>query len=138
VFIEAAEGRVSVGARGQHGARARRSGKTNGELLQLADGQIDVFVTIDAGMEYQQRLEGRSFGVVVLSAASNRLEALLPLVPRLVAELDGMMAGQVVRVGEVYWRHRHAASAGRVATHVATGGDFLLWQGAVADRVYAS
>lgn len=35
------------------------AGKRNGELLTLADGKYDVFVTLDRGLEFQQNLSGK-------------------------------------------------------------------------------
>lgn len=57
-------------------------GRKNGELLALAAGQFDVFLTIDAGIEYQQNLEQLTVGVIALRARSNRVEHLRPLMPR--------------------------------------------------------
>ena len=47
------------------------AGKKNGELIRLATGKFDAFITIDSNLIYQQNLSGVSFGVVVLSARSN-------------------------------------------------------------------
>jgi hypothetical protein len=47
----------------------------------------------------QQNMAGLSFGVIVLSAPTNRLEALVPLVPRILAELASLAPGQIIRVG---------------------------------------
>src|SRR5258708_34040066 len=58
-------------------------GKKNGELLQLAASKFDVFVTIDKGLEYQQRIAHLRLGVVNLVAPSNEIDALPPLMPRL-------------------------------------------------------
>jgi hypothetical protein len=49
------------------------AGVKNGELLRVASGNVDVFVTIDSNLAYQQTVTGFSFGVVVLVARSNRL-----------------------------------------------------------------
>jgi hypothetical protein len=54
-------------------------GKKNGELLQLAAASFDAFVTIDAGLRYQQRIGRLRLGVVTLVASSNEIEALRPL-----------------------------------------------------------
>jgi predicted nuclease of predicted toxin-antitoxin system len=48
------------------------SGKKNGELLRAASGLVDVFITVDSNLAYQQHLVGLPFAVVVLSAHSNR------------------------------------------------------------------
>jgi len=57
-------------------------GRKNGELLGLAAGHFDVFLTVDAGIEYQQNLGQLALGVIALKARSNRLEDLRPLMPR--------------------------------------------------------
>src|SRR5262245_17466383 len=75
------------------------AGKKNGELLALLAGRFEVFVTIDKNMVYQQNLTQVSFGVVVLSARSNRLADLEPLVPKVLDALRGLKPGQLVRVG---------------------------------------
>ena len=75
------------------------AGKKNGELLRLATGNIDAFLTIDGHLTYQQNMVGLSFGVVVLSASTNRLEDLLPLVPAILTALAALTPGQIVRVG---------------------------------------
>ncbi len=63
------------------------AGLPNGELLSRAAGTTDAFVTMDANLEFQQRLEGRPFGVLVIHAPSNRLADLLPLVGAILANL---------------------------------------------------
>jgi predicted nuclease of predicted toxin-antitoxin system len=42
-------------------------GKTNGELLQLAESQFDLFLTADQKMVYQQRVSGRRISILLLS-----------------------------------------------------------------------
>ena len=75
------------------------AGKSNGELLLLMAGAIDVFVTIDRGMLFQQTLADRTFAVIVLRAHSNRLADLQPLVPQILQALDTVRRGKVVRIG---------------------------------------
>ena len=75
------------------------AGRKNGELLQLAAGKFDAFITVDKNLVYQQNLKGVSFGVVALAAKSNRLGDLLALVPGILAALQTIKAGQVVKVG---------------------------------------
>ncbi len=55
--------------------------KTNGELLALAAGEFDVFLTVDRNLSYQQDVSAVDIAVVVLVARSNALDALRPLVP---------------------------------------------------------
>ena len=74
------------------------AGRTNGELLTLAEGTFHHFVTMDQNMVEQQDLSGRELSVSVISCASNRLEALMPLVPALLYALEHIQPGQVVWV----------------------------------------
>jgi hypothetical protein len=56
----------------------------NGQLLaRAATSGFDVLVTGDAGIAQQQNLATLPLSVVVLSAKSNRVSDLRPLVPRL-------------------------------------------------------
>ena len=74
------------------------SGLKNGELLRRAAGQMDAFITMDSNLQFQQRLEGLSFGVVVIHARSNRMADLLPVVPLMLAELAELVPGTVRHV----------------------------------------
>lgn len=73
--------------------------KRNGELLKLAEGKFEVFVTMDQGLEYQQNLGGSKLAVIVLVARSNRFGDLWPLVPQLLRTLTDAKAGSLVHVG---------------------------------------
>jgi predicted nuclease of predicted toxin-antitoxin system len=75
------------------------AGKTNGELLRVAAGEIDAFITVDSNLVHQQHLVAVPFIVVVISARSNRLADLLPLVPQILEALSSASPGHVVRVG---------------------------------------
>jgi hypothetical protein len=76
------------------------AGKRNGELLDLAAGRFDVFVTSDQNLQYQQNLEHASIAVVVFECRTNRLQDLLPLVPKFLDLLQrNPRPGQVLRVG---------------------------------------
>ncbi len=80
--------------------RAGWAGLVNGALLAQIDGAFDAFITIDRNMPAQQRLNGRSFGVIVLRARSNRLQSLRPLVPEILAALETLSAGQIRHVSD--------------------------------------
>ena len=73
-------------------------GKSNGALLSLAEAQFDVFLTIDQGMEYEHDLTGRNIAVLLLTARSNQIEDLAPLVPAVLVALRGMRQGSFVQV----------------------------------------
>jgi len=55
------------------------AGKKNGELLRVAADTFAVFITIDASLAFQQDVAGLAFAVIAVSARSNRLEDLRPL-----------------------------------------------------------
>lgn len=46
----------------------------NGELLALAEGKFDLFITSDQGFAYQQNLRGRRIAILELS--TNKLRAI--------------------------------------------------------------
>lgn len=75
------------------------AGKKNGELLRAASGLIDVFITVDSNLAYEQHIAGLAFAVIVLRAHSNRLADVVQLVPQIIAELGAAKPGQIVRVG---------------------------------------
>jgi hypothetical protein len=58
------------------------------ELLELASGEFDVFVTVDRNLSFQQNLAPLPILVFVLHAKTNRLSDLRPLVPRLLAAIE--------------------------------------------------
>lgn len=64
------------------------AGVTNGELLRRVSGRFDAFVTMDRNLAQQQPIGSLSFGVVLLSALSNRLLDLQPLVPDVLIALS--------------------------------------------------
>ena len=76
------------------------SGLENGQLLRAAAGQLDLFLTADQNIEYQQNLRDLPMAVVVLVAANNRLDTLRPLVPELLNRLDRLEPRTLVKVGE--------------------------------------
>ena len=73
--------------------------KKNGELLALADGEWDVLLTNDKNIKYQQNMTGRRISILILSARSNRLRDLLPLMPACAQVLRSIQSGQIVEVG---------------------------------------
>ena len=75
------------------------SGKTNGDLLRLMQGQFDVFVTIDSNLLSQQKLTNLPVGLIVLSAKSNKFEDIEPLVPEILQSLSSIKAGQIIKIG---------------------------------------
>lgn len=74
------------------------AGKTNGELLQLAKGKFDAFVTVDQNLQYQQNLEGSGMAVVLLVVRNNRYETFKPLIAKVQQALETISAGRLVRI----------------------------------------
>jgi predicted nuclease of predicted toxin-antitoxin system len=74
------------------------AGKRNGELMSVAYGQFDVFVTADQNLQYQQNLAYAEVGVIVLVAFNNRIETLAPLMPQVNEVLKNITAGQVIEI----------------------------------------
>lgn len=72
----------------------------NGELLRLASGQFDVFITVDRNLSFQQNLATLPIAVVVLHAKTNRLADLKPLVPKLLAALTALSPRAVTIVSD--------------------------------------
>jgi hypothetical protein len=73
--------------------------KTNGDLLTLAAADFDVFLTSDRNLSYQQNVSAFKIAVIVLVAASNGIDDLRPLVPRILEALATANAGTVTLVG---------------------------------------
>lgn len=73
--------------------------RRNGELLALADGQFDVFLTVDRNLSLQRDVGDFRIAVVVMVAKSNRHSDLQPLAAEVLAVLGALAPGQVVRVG---------------------------------------
>jgi NAD(P)H-flavin reductase len=89
---------------GHHVTTVTREGWTgilNGELLRRIEAaEMDVFMTADRKMEYQQRLSGRSFGVVVLAAGGTKLEDLRPMADAIREAVVRVAPGEVLHVGK--------------------------------------
>jgi hypothetical protein len=78
---------------------AKLAGLKNGDLLSAAEAAgFDVLVTVDQSIPDQQNLEDRKIALLILSAPTNRLRDLRPLIPAALAVLDAIRPGQVVRV----------------------------------------
>jgi predicted nuclease of predicted toxin-antitoxin system len=75
------------------------SGKTNGELLALAEAVFDVLLTLDKNVPYQQNLSRRTIAIVIVRARSNRIQDLLPVLPECLAALERIKRGEVLRIG---------------------------------------
>lgn len=104
VFLdECVDWRLARELAGHQVSTARQMGWTaisNGELLALASREFDAFVTVDRNLAFQQNPDALMVAVIVLHAPTNRLSDLKPLVPRLLATLASVKAGQITIVAD--------------------------------------
>ena len=76
------------------------SGLENGELLaKAAPAGFDALITKDSGIRYEQNLASLPLSLVVLTAKTNKIEDIAPLVPQLLRELNHLKAKSVLRIG---------------------------------------
>jgi predicted nuclease of predicted toxin-antitoxin system len=76
------------------------SGMKNGLLLaQAASSGFEVMVTMDSGVAYEQNISTLPLAIVVLSAESNDIDDLRPLIARLRAALVTLKPKSIVRIG---------------------------------------
>lgn len=68
-------------------------GSTDSQLFELADGRFDVLLTADRSVRYQQRLERRSFGLVIVPGTV--LVDLLALVEEIELAITRVTPGEV-------------------------------------------
>lgn len=73
--------------------------RRNGDLLALAEGRFDVFLTVVRNLSFQNDVNRFSIAVVVLVARGNKHSDLRPLLPELLSVLGAVAPGQVVPVG---------------------------------------
>ena len=79
---------------------AKLAGLKNGQLLTAAEtAGFAVLLTVDQNMPSQQNLRNRSLSIIIISAATNRLRDVLPLVPALKSALRSIQPGEVVKIG---------------------------------------
>ena len=74
------------------------NGIKNGRLLRLAASEFDVLLTMDRGIEYQQNLQGLDLCLILVSAVSNDIDDLLPLLPSINAVFADVAPGRLIRV----------------------------------------
>ena len=85
---------VSVQRMGWKGIR-------NGDLLaRMEQERIDVFITGDRNLQFQQHLPAASVAVVVLAARSTRLAETMPLMAEVLARLPTLRPGTATFIPE--------------------------------------
>jgi hypothetical protein len=80
------------------------SGRVNGVLLGLAVAAgFEVLLTCDRNMQHQQNLSAIGLALMVIAVPDTKIETLRPLVPEILAALDGRpQPGTLSMVGN--WR----------------------------------
>lgn len=79
-------------------AKAKWRTLPDAKILVHAQGQYDVFVTLDKGFEHEHNLKKLSFGIVIVHVARNRMEYFRPLFKALLDAVEQVKPGQVVHV----------------------------------------
>jgi len=75
------------------------AGSTDSDLLDALDSKgINIFITIDGNIEFQQQFKGRGFGTVIIRAISNRFQDLLPLETELINAIQRVDKGNIIRI----------------------------------------
>ena len=75
------------------------SGTKDTELLKELDKrEIDVFITIDGNIEYQQQFINRTFGTVVIISVSNRFNDLLHLKDKILEAVATVSKGKIEHI----------------------------------------
>lgn len=64
----------------------------------MAGAGLEVLLTVDQNLRYQQNLASAGVAVVVMAASSNRLADIVPLVPAVEVALVGIQAGDAIEV----------------------------------------
>jgi predicted nuclease of predicted toxin-antitoxin system len=71
------------------------AGIKNGDLLALAQKEFDVLITVDRKVSEEQDLTNFTIAVVLLRAATNRLEHLRPLAGKILEKVTDTRVGTV-------------------------------------------
>lgn len=74
------------------------SGTKDRELIQLAEQNFDALITVDRNLEHQQNLCSVELVIVVIVAASNDINVLRKLMPKVCAALSESKTGSVIRL----------------------------------------
>ncbi len=71
-------------------------GIKNGELLQRAEAEFDVFMTADQRLRYQQNLSGRTLAIIVLP--TNQVRTVVSLLPAIEDSLKRVQPGMFLEI----------------------------------------
>ena len=79
-------------------AEAGFRGLKNGALLRAASPDFNVLITVDRNLPFQQNVSRLEIAVVILMSQGTTYPDLKPLVPNLLASLESIKPGELVRV----------------------------------------
>jgi hypothetical protein len=74
---------------------------TDGELLALAQGSFNVFLTIDKSLEFQQNLKKLSLGVIVVHVRKNQMPYYRAIQQDLLDAMQRIAPGRIIHVSEL-------------------------------------
>ena len=75
------------------------AGKTNGELLRLAQNRFDVFIALDKGLPHQQNLANLKIAILIVRAKTNQISDVLPHVLECLSALEMIKPREVRHIG---------------------------------------
>ena len=67
-------------------------------LKELEKRKIDLFITIDGNIEYQQQFNNKSFGTIVIRSVSNRFEDLVHFKKEILTVYADIQSGTIVHI----------------------------------------
>lgn len=74
-------------------------GFSNGELVAAAEqAGFDVLITVDQNLPHQQNVANRLLSIVVIQASSTNIDDLIVFIPAVLAAIDSVGHGQVIRI----------------------------------------
>jgi predicted nuclease of predicted toxin-antitoxin system len=73
-------------------------GKQDGELLEAAQDEFDVFITIDQGIPHQQNISRLRIGIILLKAHSNRYADMVPLMGQVNKKIRHITDGKLMTI----------------------------------------
>ena len=74
-------------------------GLKNGKLMESASASgFEVLISVDKNIEHQQNKINLPLAILVLSAESNRIESLLPLMEEALEKLEAVNKGEIITI----------------------------------------
>ena len=74
-------------------------GLKNGVLIKSASElNFEVLISVDKNIEHQQNKVKLPLAILVLSAKNNRIESLLPLIPKALEILEVIKIGEIITI----------------------------------------